>query len=68
MIDSKNIDQFSVFPDVKPFKIIKKGRTEIKEVIKKNPKKYSKRTQAETVRPINNPYLISILMKGIFRS
>jgi len=41
MIDSKNIDQFSVFPDVKPFKIIKKGRTEIKEVIKKNPKKYA---------------------------
>ena len=46
MIDSKNIDQFSVFPDVKPFKIIKKDRDEIKEVIKKNPKKYAGRRVA----------------------
>ena len=46
MIDSKNIQQFCVFPDVKPFKIIKKESDEIKEVIKKNPKKYAGRRVA----------------------
>ena len=43
MIDSKNIQQFCVFPDVKPFKIIKKDEEDLIEIIKKNPKKYDGR-------------------------
>ena len=46
MIDSKNLEQFCVFPDVKPFKIIKKDKVEIKKVLKENPEKYSGRKVA----------------------
>jgi hypothetical protein len=46
MIQSKNIEQFCVFPDVKPFKIIKKDKAEIKKVLKENPEKYSGRKVA----------------------
>ena len=38
MIETKNIQQFCVFPDVKPFKIIKKDKEEIIEIMKRNPK------------------------------
>jgi len=53
MIETKNIQQFCVFPDVKPFKIIKKDRDEIKEVIKKNPKKYAGRRVAVVSLVVN---------------
>jgi len=43
MIETKNIEQFCVFPDVKPFKIIKKDKAEIKKVLKENPEKYADR-------------------------
>jgi len=43
MIETKNIQQFCVFPDVKPFKIIKKDEEDLIEIIKKNPKKYDGR-------------------------
>jgi len=39
----KNIKQFCVFPDIKPFKIIKKDRSEMEEIMIKNPKKYAGR-------------------------
>jgi hypothetical protein len=47
VLEKKNLNRFAVFPDVKPFKIIKpkRGRikTEIKEILLKNPKKYGGR-------------------------
>jgi len=53
MIESKNLYQFCVFPDVKPFKIIKKDKAEIKTVLKKNPEKYADRKIAiVTLTPV----------------
>jgi len=46
MIESKNLQQFCVFPDVKPFKIIKKYGEEVEKMILKNPKKYAGRKLA----------------------
>jgi len=40
MIRTKKISQFSVFPDDKTFKIIKKDKTEINKTFKANPAKY----------------------------
>jgi len=49
MIDSKKINDFCVFPDAKPFKIIKKNIREMKEILKKNPEKYADRHIASVV-------------------
>jgi hypothetical protein len=50
VLEEKNLNRFAVFPDVKPFKIIKpkRGRIieEISEIIKKNPEKYNGRSFA----------------------
>ena len=43
MIESKNLQQFCVFPDVKPFKIIKKPIPEMVKIMKENPDKYADR-------------------------
>jgi len=40
-IEKKGLKQFCVFPDEKPFKIIKKDRDEIKQILKNNPLKYA---------------------------
>ena len=42
-IQKKGLSQFCVFPDDKPFKIIKKDRDEIKQILKKSPSKYAGR-------------------------
>ena len=53
MIESENLYQFCVFPDVKPFKIIKKDKAEIKKVLKENPEKYANRKIAiVTLTPV----------------
>lgn len=43
VIDKKKIKRFCVFPDVSPFKIIKKNSTEMRKIIKANPEKYKGR-------------------------
>jgi hypothetical protein len=47
VLEEKNLNRFAVFPDVKPFKIIKPKRGRIKEemreILLKNPKKYGGR-------------------------
>jgi hypothetical protein len=43
IIESKNLTQFCVFPDEKTFKIIKKNKTNMRQEMKKNPKKYAER-------------------------
>jgi hypothetical protein len=53
MISDKKLSQFCVFPDVKPFKIIKKNKNEIIKILKKSPKKYVDRKIAiVTLKPI----------------
>jgi len=39
-IERKELRRFCVFPDVSPFKIIKKDSTEMRKIIKANPEKY----------------------------
>lgn len=46
MIESKNLRRFSVLPDEKTFKIIKKNSTEMKKMFKANPEKYKGRMLA----------------------
>jgi len=43
MIESKKLNDFCVFPDVKPFKIIKKPISEMVKIMRENPDKYADR-------------------------
>ena len=69
MIESKNLYQFCVFPDVKPFKIIKKDKEEMIKILKKNPEKYADRKIAIiTLTPVpsgfkKNDYIFIIHIK-----
>ena len=43
MIEIKKLNNFCVFPDVKPFKIIKKPISEMVKIMRENPDKYADR-------------------------
>jgi len=43
IIEKKNIKEFCVFPDVKPFKIVKKPISEMVKIMKDNPAKFGNR-------------------------